>query len=242
VFEIGNSLRRARERLGLELSQVEDATRIRKKYLKALEDERFDVLPAPAYAKGFMRTYADFLGLEGERFVDEFNERFPPSDSVEAAPLERVRPRRHWLSARLVVIPLVLSIALLTWRLASGGGTPHHVASAPPLPHVPLSEAVPSVPRISTPARRPLRKARFTIVATRGTCWLSVHLDSEQGRVLYQRTLRLGEHVRFEAARLWVRLGAPWNLDATLNGKHVALPAAIGNVLVTPRSVQQGRS
>jgi hypothetical protein len=238
MFEIGNSLRRARERLGLELSQVEDATRIRGKYLKALEEERFDVLPAPAYAKGFLRTYADLLGLEGERFVDEFNERFPPSDSAEAAPLERVRPRRRWVSARLVVIPLALSIALFTWRLTTGGGTPHHVASAPPLPHVRLSEPIPSIPTISTPAPRPRTTAHFAIVATRGTCWLSVRLGSENGRVLYERTLQLGERVRFKSTRLWVRLGAPWNLDAILNGKHVALPAAMGNILVTPRSVR----
>jgi len=54
----------------LELSEVERATRIRAKYLKALEDEGFDVLPAAAYAKGFLRTYADFLGLDAQRFVD----------------------------------------------------------------------------------------------------------------------------------------------------------------------------
>jgi cytoskeleton protein RodZ len=239
VFEIGSSLRRARERLGLELSQAEDATRIRAKYLQALEDERFDVLPAPAYAKGFLRTYADFLGLEGERFVDEFNDRFPPTDSAEAAPLERVRPRRRWVSARLVVIPLALSIALFTWRLATGGGGPaHNEAAAPPLSHVRLSKVVTSTPSISTPAPRPARTAHLTIVATRGTCWLSVHLGSENGKVLYERTLQPGDRVRFNAARLWARLGAPWNLDATLNGKRVTLPAAIGNILVTPRTMR----
>jgi hypothetical protein len=69
VFEIGSSLREARMRRKLELSQVEQDTRIRAKYLMALEDDRFEALPEPAYAKGFLRTYADYLGLDAQRFV-----------------------------------------------------------------------------------------------------------------------------------------------------------------------------
>jgi cytoskeleton protein RodZ len=62
MFEIGSSLRAARMRQRLELSQAERDTRIRAKYLGALEDERFDVLLGPAYTKGFLRSYADYLG------------------------------------------------------------------------------------------------------------------------------------------------------------------------------------
>ena len=64
MFEIGSSLREARMRRQLELSQIERDTRIRAKYLLALEDDRFEVLPGLAYAKGFLRTYADYLGLD----------------------------------------------------------------------------------------------------------------------------------------------------------------------------------
>ena len=67
MFEIGTSLREARERQKLELSQVEGATRIRARYLQAFEDERFDILPGVAYAKGFLRTYADYLGLDAQQ-------------------------------------------------------------------------------------------------------------------------------------------------------------------------------
>jgi cytoskeleton protein RodZ len=70
MFEIGSSLRAARMRQGLELSEVERDTRIRAKYLGALEDDRFDVLPGPAYVKWFLRSYADYIGLDGQRLVD----------------------------------------------------------------------------------------------------------------------------------------------------------------------------
>ena len=51
-------------------------TRIPRRYLHALEDERFELLPGSAYAKGFLRVYADYLGLDGQLFVDEYNARF----------------------------------------------------------------------------------------------------------------------------------------------------------------------
>jgi transcriptional regulator with XRE-family HTH domain len=235
VFEIGTSLRRARQRLGLELPQVEEATRIRAKYLRALEEDRFELLPGAAYAKGFLRVYADFLGLEGERFVDEFNARFPPADTVETPQLVRVRPKRHLLSSRLVVIPVALSLALFAWRMTTGGGGHHHAANAPPAPRVRLSKVVPNV---QATAPSPPTTAALSLVATRGTCWVSVRKGSQGGKVLYERTLQLGDRVRLEGTRLWARLGAPWNLDATLNGKHVALPATIADVLVTSRALQ----
>src|SRR4030081_1866855 len=75
MFEIGNSLREARLRQGLDYPQVELATKIRAKYIRALEEEHFEVLPGGTYIKGFMRSYAEFLGLDGQLYVDEYNSR-----------------------------------------------------------------------------------------------------------------------------------------------------------------------
>src|SRR5207248_10677614 len=90
MFEIGNSLREARLRQQLDFPELEQQTKIRSKYLKALEDEKFDVLPAPTYVKGFLRNYADALGLEGQLYVDEYNSRFVTGE--EDIPL---RPRDY---------------------------------------------------------------------------------------------------------------------------------------------------
>jgi cytoskeletal protein RodZ len=88
VFEIGTTLRDARLRLGLDLYELEAATKIRAKYLRALEEERFDVLPAQTYVKGFLRSYAEALGLDGRLFVDEYVTRFSEGDGV-SEPQER---------------------------------------------------------------------------------------------------------------------------------------------------------
>jgi len=69
VFEIGHSLREARVRHGLDLNRVEADTKIRAKYLQALEEENFELLPAETYVKGFLRTYANYLGLRNDKRV-----------------------------------------------------------------------------------------------------------------------------------------------------------------------------
>jgi transcriptional regulator with XRE-family HTH domain len=233
VFEIGSSLRDARERQGLDLNEVERATHIRPRYLTALEEERFDVLPGPAYIKGFLRAYADFLGLDSDRFVDEYSSRFPPTEEAPAVPLARVRRRRAFIDSPLVIVAFAVLLGLIGWRLSSMEGGGHTAAVPPPVTHTRVSQPTPSP--APPPVRRPAT-ARIVFTAS-GPCWLSVHVGAASGRLLYERTLEAGQSARFVARRLWIRLGAPWNLTARLNGKPVELPQFLGNVLVTPSGV-----
>ena len=82
--------------VGIDFAQAELATKIRGKYLRALEDEQFAVLPAQTYVKGFLRTYAEYLGLDGQLYVDEFNSRFVIGEEHEprVTPLRGARPQR----------------------------------------------------------------------------------------------------------------------------------------------------
>src|SRR3954468_1099245 len=75
MFDIGASLREAREKRGLSSEDVQEALRIRERYLTALEEEHWELLPGDAYTKGFLRTYAEFLGLNGQLYIDEYNGR-----------------------------------------------------------------------------------------------------------------------------------------------------------------------
>jgi cytoskeleton protein RodZ len=69
---VGSILRQARKRQGMDIGTVEERTKIRAKYLRALEEDDWDVLPGPAYARGFIRAYAELLGLDSEVLVEEF--------------------------------------------------------------------------------------------------------------------------------------------------------------------------
>ena len=127
MFEIGNSLREARLRQGLDHSQVELATKIRAKYIRALEEEEFDVLPTGTYIKGFLRSYAEFLGLDGQLYVDEYNSRHI-AEGFDDMPQRRPRVNQHRAIERRVVLLALLGIAAVTalvivaWKF--GGGRP----------------------------------------------------------------------------------------------------------------------
>jgi cytoskeleton protein RodZ len=240
VFEIGSSLREARLRQGLDLSQVERDTKIRGKYIAALEDDRFEVLPGPAYARGFLRTYADYLGLEAQRFLDEYHSRFAPPDETAVVAPVRIRRRRFPLRPSLIaaVLAAALLLGLIAWQVTSrGGGKP--AANTPPTASVAATTttAVASHPaKTAAPAL-----ARVTLSAARGPCWLSVHVGSAAGRFVWEGTLQTGRSLHFVSKRLWIRIGAPWNLDAKLNGQAAQLPAATGDFLVTARRLTPAR-
>ncbi len=100
--EIGRTLERARAELGLSLWQVEEATKIRAKYLRDLERENFEVLPA-VYVLGSLKTYADYLGLDGEAMVRELkNRQAPPPEARDPEPEESTRSRRGGFLAALL--------------------------------------------------------------------------------------------------------------------------------------------
>ena len=94
MFEIGSSLREARMRQDLDFEELEARTKVRAKYLRHLEEERFEQLPGHTYTKGFLHVYADSLGLDGRLYVEEYNSRYVGGGEESAgAPRCRATPR-----------------------------------------------------------------------------------------------------------------------------------------------------
>jgi hypothetical protein len=234
VFEIGSSLREQRLRRGLELAQVASETCIRTRYLRALEEERFDLLPGTAYVRGFLRTYASYLDLDEQRFIDAYNERFAPLEELPITPLPAIEPHRLRLQAAVGVLLAGALVAVLAWRLIGPREARSHVTMPPP----PVQKRAPSPP-VSAPRRtRRAEPAKVLLTAARGPCWLFAHLGSEEGKPLYMGTLEQGRSLQLAGRRLWIRLGAPQNLDASVNAKPVRLPGDTADVVVTARAVQ----
>ncbi len=237
MVEIGGALRAARERRGFGLVEVERQTHIRERYLVALEEERFELLPARAYAKGFLRVYADFLGIDGGLIVEEFNARFPEAEQPELAPSRVSATRAHARGRRLPGLLVAgLAVALLgalAWRVVAVRHAP--ALSTPPSIRTRRSQPV-AAPPPHPPGHAAARLAHLVLRA-RGPCWLSIRAGSAAGPVLYEATLAGGQVLRYTLAparpQLWLRIGAPWNLELSLNGKPAtALPRRPGNVLV----------
>src|SRR4051812_37518003 len=129
--EIGPTLREARMRAKIDISEIEAQTKIRAKYLRALENEEWDLLPGPTYVKTFLRTYAEALGLDAKLLVEEYklrHERLSEADQQPISPRsaqrarERRPPRRGlrvgWLIAAIFV---GLVVALYFLGKSTGG-------------------------------------------------------------------------------------------------------------------------
>jgi cytoskeleton protein RodZ len=240
VFEIGNSLREARVRQQLELTEVELATKIRARYLRALEEESFEALPAQTYVKGFLRTYADYLGLDGQLYVDEFNSRFAADgeearEAVVARRSSQVRrqQQRHvesrWVLFALAGIGALFAFTIAAWKF--GGHGKEQIPN--------LRAAQPTKkPKVLPPVQKttPAKPATFRLYlrATNGNCWVEVRNWSSSGRSRFVGTVELGQQQRFVARRLYVTFGNPGNLAIVYKGKQLHLTRG-GSYVFTPR-------
>ena len=93
--EIGETLREARMRRRIDMTEVETATKIRGKYLRALENEEWDLLPGPTFVKTFLRTYAEYLGLDARLLVEEYRQRYERPSTQDLTPFSAARSRRR---------------------------------------------------------------------------------------------------------------------------------------------------
>src|ERR1700749_972933 len=120
MAEIGTTLREARMRARLDITEVEARTKIRAKYIRALENEKWDLLPGPVYVKSFLRTYGDFLGLDSRMLVDEYKRQYERPSDNELRPItsisrERERAARGplippWVRVGVVLVGIVVAL------------------------------------------------------------------------------------------------------------------------------------
>jgi cytoskeleton protein RodZ len=233
MFEIGNSLREARLRQGLDLAEIEQATKIRTRYLRALEEEQFELLPAQTYVKGFLKSYADQLGLDGDLYVEEFNSRYAteeepvqPSRGGGGSWPPSVRLQSSAVLIALTAIGLATALVIVAWRF--GATDEADIPGLPPIAEQSTKQTT-QAQRQRQPAKTAAasRRVSFVAVAAHGNCWLEIHRGSEAGPLLYEGTLLHGRSTaKFRGERLWVNVGAPSNVVIRRNGKRVALPGS----------------
>lgn len=110
IVSIGDELRRRREALGKSLERLSVRLRISAEYLEALETEQFDLLPGNGYAKGFLRTYSNYLGANTERLLQLYEERPPQTEAL----LERTS-KKTWLPSNIVRWAAIVLALLVLW-------------------------------------------------------------------------------------------------------------------------------
>jgi cytoskeleton protein RodZ len=246
MFDIGATLREAREKRKLSLEDVQKELRIRERYLVALEEESWAILPGEAYTKAFLRTYAEFLGLDGTLYVDEYNERVAEHDEEPFVPesLAAEGSSRILFRTTAGVIAVAAIVAALV-AFGSGGTTSASLqdAAAAATPQVVAHPAaIAQLRRWSAPKRARAAVPTAVIRAVRGRSWFSVRRGGPTGREIFRGFLNRGHKLTYHLdGTVWLRVGRPRVVTIRV-GSHVVrgLPGTPANLLLTKRGARAG--
>jgi len=238
-------LREARMRARIDISEIEARTKIRAKYLRALENEEWDLLPGPTYVKSFLRTYAQALGLDSRLLVEEYKLRHERLSEVEMQPImagpgpgppprERYRPgagmSRWWLigggAAALVILLAVVGV------LAGRGSSHHGGAASRGAKSGTGARTGTTGPAAVVPARR--RRVRLQLIPTAP---VYVCLEAASGRKPINGVIIIpgGHSPTFHSRRFRLTLGNG-SVRMKVNGKELSVsqsPNAISYLVTT---------
>jgi cytoskeletal protein RodZ len=230
---IGETLRSAREAQGKTIEEASAATRVKPSYLEALEAERFDELGGNVYAKGFIRSYAGYLGLDPAPLLQQYRAQERPETPVfERAPralsglgLERSRRGPSgWLVVGIVFVSIVLVASLVSWLKPPRTSSQSPLGAATP-PAASTSTTIQSATTTTTE-----HAPRGVTVSLRylGRSWTRVTAD---GKISFEGIPGASEQRTFKADHsLELMLGAPAVVELTVNGRSMGIADNSGRV------------
>jgi cytoskeletal protein RodZ len=240
--QVGQALREARTERGIDLSEIERVTQIRVKFLEAMEDDRWEELPAPAYARGFLSIYARYLGLDDQALLERYKTTVEPADVAEPIPsgvvqsgqLRRSHSRRPKKPVAILIAGIVAVVALALVIVGSiggsgnGGKAPKNHGEKPAGPAATTTTA-------STPASQ-------VSVELRATADVWVCLVSDQGRPVVNSETLTADEVRgpFDSSAFDVTFGNG-SVEMTVDGQPAKVPP-LGEPLgyrITPSGVHR---
>jgi len=230
----------------IDISEVEAQTKIRAKYLRAIENEEWDLLPGPVYAKSFLRTYGDYLGLDSRMLLDEFKRRYEHPSEHDVRPIgsiaSRDRERRErrprapripsW--APIVAVIVLILVVLGVVGSLSQSSTPT-TAHRPSPRHHPRAPVVAKTSTTTLPATPTAATLKMVPTATVYVCLV----NGSGAKLINERTFTVGEAIPAQTApKLLLTLGNA-SVQMNVNGKSTPVspsPTAI-RLLITPTSV-----
>jgi cytoskeleton protein RodZ len=238
---IGETLREARMRQRLDIADVEQRTKIRAKYLRALENEEFGMLPGPTFVKTFLRTYAEMLGLDPHVLVEAYRANYEGEDDLELQPLgpptalgrdrgrsgRSVGPGILALLVLLAVVGVLVVIGLVSDDNGGGGDQAARTETTP--------DRTTTQPKKKEKPPPPTRVKLRVVPAT--PTWVCV--DHGVGTaVVFENTIDSAQ--TFHGRRLRVNLGKR-DVRLVKNGKQVQVTpgsSAVGFAF-TPRRTRE---
>lgn len=244
---IGARLKAAREERGLTLDDIATKTRVPIRHLNAIEKGDWDSLPAITYSVGFVRSYANVVGLNGAELGQELREQlggkdaYPGGAPYEPADPSRVPPRSLAIAAGLLA--LLLAVGYLIWR-SNSADEPDMLEQATAEQPAPIATATPVAPQpgAQQPLAGPPAAATGPVVLTATSdVWVRVY-DGQGGPTLLQRQMRAGEtfEVPATAQRPMIRTARAEALRVRVGNvelPQLAPPGAVSNMSLLPQDL-----
>ena len=222
----------------IDIDEVESVTKIRAKYLRAMENEEFGLLPGPTFVKTFLRTYAQYLGLDAHLLVQDYRARHEPEGEAGSQPYTSPqrqrsggggRPSGPWIGV-LVGLALVGMLALL-FVLGRTGEQP--ASESTTATRAPAPEPAQREPR---PRQRAAARNVSVRIAPTDSTYLCV--ENGSGAVVYEGTLAAAR--TFRGRRLRINLGRR-SASVRVNGRRVAIEPGAEPVGLDLRPRRQAR-
>ena len=236
MVSLGDFLKREREAKGISLEEISSKTRIRMRFLQALEEDRHEGLPEPPYVEGFLRSYLACLGIDPTETVANYRQLVAARQPESSPPPARGRPGRRGL------VPLAVIALILLWAgiyLAVMGRSDDAAPATPPLPTATVTpKGVPSPQELASYLRQFEEKPFPLALQTHLETWMRIQID--QDRVI-EFTMQPGQsrvlEVRKEAV---IDLGNAGGVQIQVNGKDFGFLGGPGEVIKGVRVTSGG--
>ncbi|MGE5379795.1 MAG: helix-turn-helix domain-containing protein [Methylocystaceae bacterium] len=246
-LSFGQFLRQVREDLGLTLDQAEEATKIRKFYLRALEEDNFSVMPAQVYAIGFVRKYCVFLGLDEHEMIQRYKQLSGGTRHEEEAPVVTSTPYQEKppFISRVSTKNLAAGLIFLVIILWLGSYVSDYMARRASdneqnaINKTQVNTQKPSNQNEQKPPTKPQKEAQEVSVIITGTasCWYSVQVDDGSAE---QGMLANGDTKEYHGKeKIALRLGNAGGAKVSVNGKEATYLGGSGEVVTQEYTINQ---
>jgi len=241
----GHYLKKEREKKNISLRDVSRNTRVREHFLEAIEEDRYDLLPPPTFVKGFLRSYAKYVGLDPNEVVLRFQSitNPPPKEELSPPPEEEIsqKARPFWIMGGAILGGIILILLFLSLTSKEPSTPPVAPTSSEPE----IKGDLPPAPSLPPPSSAPTQEGKplsLQLKAVERT-WIRFQIDGQADK---EAMLQPGETLNLqEANRITLLVGNAGGLDLTVNGKKLERfgeSREVVTLIFTPEGVEVKRT
>lgn len=251
IENLGLYLRNIREERKIPIAQIAQVLRTKPETVQALESNEFQKIPAPTYVKGYLRSYSNYLGIDSDHIISEYNRQYPVGSKqvliLEGQKLPRVgidmkkilKPKLLISIGTLISFILIISLFITLKphkKTASGGKIP--AVFTEPKTENKTSTSSASTTTEQSKLTAPITTPMLLSVHTLDTVWLRIYSD---GKLVFEGTLKKNEDENWQAKNEFkLRIGNPSKLNLTLNGQFIGNVSPYGpiNIIINEKGIK----